>query len=212
MARGKILHITREDALWRALSQIVCVPTPPKGAPAGAGNRPIAYRLEEANGGFDPRGPLDIDGDGHIEFVELEANHCASWSFGNRTPTADCIGFVMWASGVDRCQPGFKTPRVEGWLNCRSLMDDSRTSQRFCRLLRMHEAPLPGDWLLTDDHIGMVIRSATAVSDLLVVDCSPRHGRPTAINTGLAWSEACVVVRPLVYKEAVANVAALKAA
>lgn len=52
-----------------------------------------------------------------------------------------------------------------------------------------------GDWLVTPDHIGLIVRPATRAGDHLVVDCSPRHGRETAINTGLPWSEACQVLR-----------------
>ncbi len=179
-------------AVQRALSQIIAVPEPPKGAPADAGHRPVAYRLLGGyNGGFDPDAP-----------------HCASWSFGDRTPTADCVGFVLWASGVDREQPGYNGSR-DVWLNCASLLDDANGTnlpagtapRRYCRPLAEHEPPRPGDWCLTRDHISMVVRvtGEPGREELLVVDCSPRHGRDAAINTGLPWSDACEVVRPLVY-------------
>ncbi len=182
MSRGMIMNLTREQVVDRGFSQVSAIPNPPK----GKGDRPINYRLLAGyNGGFDPMAP-----------------HCASWSFGGRTPTADCIGFVLWASGIDRCQPGYKGTRGE-WLNCTSLMDDALAFRKFCRLLKKDETELPGDWLLTRDHIGLVVRPACPAVDIdtLVLDCSPRHGRPTAINTGFPWSEACVVVRPTFYKE-----------
>jgi hypothetical protein len=184
VSRGTILRLYHWEAVQRALSMIVAVPIPPAGSPSDAGNRPINYRLEDYNGGDDPRAP-----------------HCASWSYGNRTPTADCIGFVLWASGVDRKQPGYSGSRGE-WLNCAALCDDADLSVKgpqFCRNLARFEKALPGDWVLTRDHIAMLVRPDTTDSDPLVVDCSPRHGRKNSINTGGFWSETCRIVRPLVY-------------
>ncbi len=181
--RGTILHISRDMARTRALSQILAIPKAPPGAPHDAGNRPIAYRLEGGfNGGSNP-----------------SAEHCVSWSFGDRTPTADCIGFVLWASGIDRLQPGYAGSRGE-WLNCASLLDDADGGMKFCRPLGKYEEALVGDWLLTRDHIGFVLRPpCDGISDALVVDCSPRHGRATAVNTGYPWSDACRIIRPLCY-------------
>jgi hypothetical protein len=165
------------------MSALLEIPVPPKGAPADAGNRPIAYRREEQNGGKNPDAP-----------------HCADWSYGNRTPTADCIGFALWASGIDRLQPGYDGTRGE-WLNCHSLLADAGSDQRFCRPLRMGEAAAPGDWLLTKSHIGVIVRPETRASKVLIVDCSPRHGRDTAVGLGGPWSASCVVVRPLHYAD-----------
>lgn len=182
MKRGKILHLTAIEARARALSQIIACPTPPPGSPRDAGNRPIGYRLEGGfNGGFDP-----------------EAVHCASWSFGDRTPTADCIGLVLWASGIDRKQPGYRGSLGED-LNCESLDDDANGGKRFCRPLMNGETGDVGDWLLTRDHIGIIVRKKCVGSDWLVVDCSPRHGWDTGVNTGYPWSTKCRVIRPLVY-------------
>ncbi len=178
--RGKILGLTREEAVRRVLSQIIV-------QPAGIdGPKPINYRLKDYNGGDDPT-----------------AAGCFSWSYGHRTPTADCIGLVLWASGIDRKQPGYEGTRGE-WLNCVSLLDDADNGGKYCRKLRMGEQAKPGDWLMTRDHIGMIVRPDNDSADgydHLVVDCSPRHGRTHAVNTGYPWSEACVVVRPstLVY-------------
>lgn len=189
--RGTIRPTTRGEAVGRAMSMIIAVPKPPKGAPADAGNRPINYRLDAGfNGGADPLAP-----------------HCASWSFGDRTPTSDCIGLVLWASGIDRLQPGYKGSRGE-WLNCASLLDDAQGAARFCELASIVIARggkvEPGDWLITRDHIGMIVRPDTTTNvvdgDHLVVDCSPRHGRAHAVDTGYPWSDACVVVKPKFYK------------
>lgn len=196
MTRGKILWLKREEAVARALSQITCIPAPLKGAPAGAGGRPIAYRLASGfNGGSDPTAP-----------------HCASWSFGGNTPTADCIGFALWASGIDRMQPGYEGSRDE-WLNCASLLDDADTERKFCRpltnMVLNKERPQAGDWLLTEGHIGFIVRPETSWSvegvthklPTLVVDCSPRHGFVESIQFGTAWSKDCRTIRPLIYAE-----------
>jgi hypothetical protein len=160
------------------MSMIIAIPKPPKGAPKDAGGKPINYRLDGGfNGGADPT-----------------AAHCASWSYGDRTPTSDCIGLVLWASGIDRMQPGYRGTRGE-WLNCASLLDDASGAAVYARYLAKGEGPTPGDWLLTRDHIGMIIRPDLKGEDHLVVDCSPRHGRDRAVNTGYPWSDSCVVVR-----------------
>lgn len=190
--RGKILYLTREEAVTRALSQVAVLPVPPPGSPLDAGNRPIAYRLEGGyNGGDDPTAP-----------------HCASWSYGYRTPTADCIGLVLWASGIDRKQPSFNGSRGE-WLNCASLLDDADGAQVFCRPLSKSELPTSGDWVLTRGHIGMLIRPPRVVghsgmweiAPALVVDCSPRHGRQAAVGVGRVWSGNCRFIRPRIYME-----------
>lgn len=184
MTRGKNLHVTREQAVQRALSQITAIPALPPGSwPSDAGNRPIGYRLDPGfNGGFDP-----------------EAPHCASWSYGGRSPTADCVGFVLWASGIDRLQPNYEGSRGP-WLNCGALLDDAKGAKKFCRFINPGEEK-PGDWLMDGGHISMVVRPATRVTKPLVVDCSPRHDstRQACINLGAPWSPACKLVRPLFY-------------
>jgi len=181
MTRGTILHLHRDEVISRGFSQISCVPKPPPNSPDDAGNRAIVYRLE---GGF--------NGD-----TDPNASHCASWSYGNRTPTADCVGFTLWSSGIDRCQPGYKGSRDE-WLNCQSLIDDADGESIYCRNVLNKDA-LPGDWLVTPDHIALIIRPSVVGSDVLVIDCSPRHGWVQSINTGLPWSQACHVLRPNFY-------------
>lgn len=198
VTRGIILHLTRDEVLARAYRNLLVVPKPLPGSPADAGNHPIGYRLGGGfNGDSDPTAP-----------------YCYSWSFGGRRPTADCIGFVLHASGIDRLQLEYRGSRYDksvkgSWLNCASLLDDAHgtdlpkgtAARQFCRPLAPEEQPLPGDWLLTRDHIGLILRRETADSGILVMDCSPRHGRTTGIGIGYAWSEACEVIRPLFYKE-----------
>lgn len=168
--RGKILHLKPWEVVARGYSAISQV----------LDGRPIGYCLKDFNGGTDP-----------------EAKHPAVKNPAMAQWTADCIGFVLWASGIDRKQPDYHGSLGE-WLNCKSLLDDAHGAQRFCWKPPAHDA-LPGDWLLTPDHIGLIVRTATKDGDVLVIDCSPRHGRTTAINTGLPWSAACQVIRPLFY-------------
>lgn len=157
---------------------ILAIPKPPAGAPPDAGNRPIAYRLEGGyNGGDDPTAP-----------------HCASWSYGDRTPTADCIGLALWSCGIDRKQPGYSGTRGE-WLNCASLLDDADGAMRFCEPIAVRSRTEPGDLLITRDHVGVIVRPGVGEFDHLVVDCSPRHGRSTAVGVGGPWSDACRVIR-----------------
>ncbi len=177
MTRGTWLPSTPALRVQRALSQVYAVPTPPPGAPADAGKRPIAYRLDGGyNGGDDPHAP-----------------HCASWSYGDRTPTADCIGLALWSCMIDRKQPGYAGSRGE-WLNCASLIDDVDGACRFALPIDDAKAQ-PGDLLITRDHVGVIIRPAIGDFDHLVVDCSPRHGRQTAVGIGGPWSDACRVIR-----------------
>jgi hypothetical protein len=171
VTRGLILGITRGQAVGRALSMLCEM----------VKGRPINYRLEDYNGGDNPSAP-----------------NCANMSYGGRTPTSDCIGLVLWASGVDRKQPGYKGSRGE-WLNCASLLDDADGDQQFCRPITGAGAPMAGDWVLTRSHIAMLLRPDGEDHDPLVIDCSPRHGRRNAVGCGGFWSEACRVIRPLVY-------------
>jgi len=181
MTRGVILHLHRNEVVLRGFSQITCIPTPPAGSPSDAGNRPITYRLQGGfNGDHDPTAP-----------------HCADWSYGNRTPTADCVGFDLWASGIDRCQPNYKGSEDE-WLACQSLLDDAKGEKVFCyEVAREHS--LPGDWLVTSDHMALIISPPANGRDCLVIDCSPRHGWVQSINIGLPWSTSCKVLRPNFY-------------
>lgn len=174
--RGKILGLKREDARRRALDMVTSLLKNKYGELV-----PIAYRLKDYNGGDDPA-----------------RAYCASWSYGERTPTSDCIGLILWSSGIDRKQPGYKGLLGE-WLNCRSLIADADGAQVYCHPLKPGEKARVGDWLLTKDHCGLIVRPDPDPADgfnHLVVDCSPRHGRSHAVSVGYPWSEACRVLVP----------------
>lgn len=172
--RGKILKLTRRQVRERAMSQIWVCPY----------DRPIGYQLKDYNGGQDP-----------------DAFYCGVWNPIRKRLTADCIGLALWASGIDRKQPGYAGSLGE-WLNCSSLLADAHGAMKFCRPRMSGEAAKVGDWLLTRTHIGVIVRPAFAKGQKhLVVDCSPRHGRDTGVNTGYAWSTSCEVVTPLFYAE-----------
>lgn len=189
MTRGTNLRLLRNQVLDRAFDNMRAVPKPPGGSPADAGHRPINYRLKDYNGGKDPLAPF-----------------CCEWSYGSRVPTSDCIGFVLHSAGLDRKQPGFSGSRGED-LNCQALWDDAHSvSGVFVRLLGPAEPALPGDFMLTRDHIALVVRPEPVPNpqgvEHLVVDCSPRHQRNgQAINTDGPWSDGCIIVRPLFYGE-----------
>lgn len=184
MTRGEILKLSRTDVYHRAYQAIT-------GCVFVDGRRlPIAYRLKEVNGGFDPA-----------------ASHCAGISTSGEWkgyPTADCIGFALWASGIDRKQPGYKGTAGE-WLHCPSLLADAKGAQKYCRVLKPGETAKIGDWLLNKNHIGVIIRTDAYGPAHLVADCSPRHRRRAkvvtdpAIGVGYAWAADCIVVRPLHY-------------
>lgn len=80
-------------------------------------------------------------------------------------------------------------------------MDDANPEfgrQRFGSFIT-EEAAQPGDWCIDRGHIAMVVRAKNAVTSPLVVDCSPRHGRKTAVGMGFEWSDACKYISPKVY-------------
>ena len=89
MPRGIIRPLTIAEAVRRAKSMVGYKPELPANAPKGTRRVNIKYRLSKFNGGKDPY-----------------AQHPADWSYGNRTPTCDCAGFVAWCLGYDRYQPG----------------------------------------------------------------------------------------------------------
>ncbi len=198
--RGTTVKLSRKEIVERALFGIIAVPRAPRGAPADAGNRPPHYRLPYPNGGDDPTRAYGIYGE----------PHCFAWAYGDRTPVADCIGFALYCLGVDRYQPGY-TGTNGAWLNCKSIVDDANGPRKFFTRATEAEA-LPGDLLIDDAHVGVIVRPALRWwvdtdgdnvldkgedrrEDILVVDCSPRHGREASVNFGGRWSSKCIVVR-----------------
>jgi hypothetical protein len=193
MTRGTRLQLTRAQVVDRAWAQLRAIPAPPPGAPPDAGGRPITYRLETENGGDDP-----------------SQAGCWDWSFGNRTPTADCIGLVLHCLGIDRLQPGFKGSRGE-WLNCASICDDADGARVFFEPIAIDQA-IEGDVIISrgkdggHGHIAVIVRRAcrwkvgdrVETSPPLVIDCSRRHEDQLGhegVGLGTPWSTSCRAVR-----------------
>lgn len=172
MNRGKIRKVIRPVSLERALRMLCFM-----GSPTPGGEKvPLAYRLDPGfNGGNDPN-----------------ADHCGSPSYGDRVFTSDCVGFVMWCLGLDRLQPGFGGVNGD-WLNCKSMIFDAERDGKYFQP-RDYDKAEPADILITTSHVALILRPARGEFDHLVVDCSPRHGRKTAIGIGGPWSESCRVL------------------
>lgn len=194
----RLLHLTRDQVVARALAHLTLVSEPSPQSPPDFTPAPVEYRNDDSGnlGGDDPTAP-----------------HCADWSYGWRKLTADCVGFMLYCAGISRQQPDYAG--LNGmWLNTDSILSDARGHRRFFRFLDAGERVLPADLLVSpsvfvngtrtkDGHCGVIIRPKPSDAfDHLVIDCSPRHGRTTAINTGGHWNDKCIVVRPLFYKEA----------
>lgn len=95
----------------RARSMIGYTPPPHPHSPPGWPKSPIRYRLAAGhNGGTDPYAP-----------------HPASWSFGFRTPTLDCSGFVAWCLGLDRYQPDSAVK----WISTDGMIRDADGEQEY---------------------------------------------------------------------------------
>lgn len=192
-----ILNLTRDQVVARALAHLTLVSEPHRLSPPDFMPAPVSYRNDDSGrlGGDDP-----------------QAEHCADWSFGYRTLTSDCVGFMAFCAGFSRRQKGFRGLNGE-WLNTDSIISDAEHLMRFFRPVMGGERVLPGDLLVSrstfalgirvkDGHCGVIIRPRPSDAfEHLVVDCSPRHGRTTAIGTGGPWSTKCQAIRPLFYKE-----------
>lgn len=194
----RILNLTRDQVCARALAHLTLVAKPHPPSPPDFTPAPVAYRNDDSGrlGGDDPT-----------------AENCADWSYGYRTLTADCVGFALYCAGLARYQPGFSGLNGS-WLNTDSIIADAIGGRRtFFEEVKDGRAVLPGDLLVSRStfvagvrvkagHVGVIVRPApSGAFEHLVVDCSPRHGRTTAINTGYPWSTKCIVVRPVTYKE-----------
>ena len=143
--RGTIIPMTPEGAVKRARGMVGPQPLPkPAKAPPGTKEVPLQYRLLAGhNGGKDPT-----------------AAHPGSTSYGERTWTADCMGFVAWCMGFDRYQPqGF--PLWSGWINGASAIADSKKDRLYFK--DSGQEPLPGDVVVYGGyggkigHIGLVV-------------------------------------------------------
>lgn len=160
--------------------------------PAGAA---IRYRLKDHQGGRDPHA-ADC------------ASHWRSPIIGMPYATSDCAGFVAWALGFDRYQPG-EFSAFGGWINTDSAIIDARTVNQWFEIVSL---PIPGDAIVYPSidldhdgdrdrvgHIGII----TAVMPswqpeswgaLRVVHCSMgndrRFGRAIKETTALPWAGA----------------------
>lgn len=194
----RILPLTRDQVVARAFDHITLVSEPHKFSPPEFVSKPVAYRNDDSGslGGDDPTAP-----------------HCADWSFGYRTLTADCVGFALFCAGIARYHPDYKGLNG-GWLNTDSVIADAQRIRRFFREVTAGDPVLPGDLMVSrskfalgvrikDGHIGVIIRPApSAAFNDLVIDCSPYHGRTTAIGLRKEpWVKDYVIARPLHYKE-----------
>lgn len=113
MARGKVLNLSPEERVNRAL----------EGAYA---QDFIQYCLTPGrNGGTNP-----------------DASTCASqWQRGNKNVwTSDCVGFALWAYGLDRYQPRGAAAETK-WLNTTSIWTMAKKGGQWARRL---EVPTPG--------------------------------------------------------------------
>jgi hypothetical protein len=194
----RILSLDHHQVVARALAHLTLVSQPHKFSPPDFVSKPVEYRLDESGltGGDDPTAP-----------------HCADWSYGYRTLTADCAGFALYCVGLARYQPDYKG--LNGaWLNTDSIIADAARQRRFFFELEARDEVRPGDLMVTRStfalgvrvkagHVGVIIRpSPSAAFEHLVVDCSPYHGRTTAIGLRKEpWARNYVIVRALNVKE-----------
>lgn len=166
--RGVIRPTTAAEAVARGRRWAGgrALPKPP-GAPSGTKMVPLRYRLKAGfNGGKDPL-----------------AAHPGMPSYGDRTWTADCFGFVAWALGFDRYQV-VRFPLSGGWLNTDSAVEDAKGRQRFFAPVAV---PKPGDIVVygrgggSVGHVGLVTTVPAEwdgdFAKVGVVHCSGGHDR-----------------------------------
>jgi hypothetical protein len=112
MTRSIIRPTTPAEAASRARSMIGFKVPLHANAPAGIVPMRIAYRIDGGNGGTDPLAP-----------------HCASWSYGWRVPTSDCVGLACWAIGTSRFHKEFT--EYGGDMNTDSMILDADGKRSF---------------------------------------------------------------------------------
>lgn len=174
--RGLIRPTRRDEAVARAYLMPLFMCHRHKESPPDFYSRPHAYRLEDNNGGKNPY-----------------AEDPGDWSYGYRVKTSDCIGFITWAAGFDRFQK-YHFPEYGGWINTDSILEHAAAGHEkpWFKVIDAKDAKA-GDFLVVGStrsailrrripgHIKMIVRPATPVSKILVVDCSPSNGRESAI-------------------------------
>jgi hypothetical protein len=165
MARGKVLDLTPHQRVDRAIT-------------AFHTHRFVQYSLREGQaGGFDPSQP-----------------DCGSrWSTGTGRKvknhvTSDCIGFALWAYGVDRFQKD-DFPLWGGWMNTNSLVAAANDPD-VPQVKRLVGMPTPGCLLVYPSarplrwygHIGMYVGYGLADGVRRVVHCHGPRLRGPAIS------------------------------
>lgn len=157
---------------------------------AVANHRDVRYRLGE--GGRDPSRPS-----------------CATPDERGR-PSSDCIGFVAWASGIDRFRPGvFRT--YGGWINTDSAIADARSHRDVFVEVPRWQADV-GDWVvygarylgLDKGHVGVVVSTIGRVGiqhwdeRLGIAHCSSGNQRTLGYGISLRpvnWRVRATVLR-----------------
>lgn len=168
MARGKVLDLLPTQRVDRALYALEW-------------HRFVQYSLYEGQaGGFDPSAP-----------------DCGSrWATGTKAKTknyitSDCVGFALWAYGMDRFQKD-DFPLYGGWMNTNSLVaaaNDPKVKEvrrlaelvPGCLLVYPSARPNPLRWY---GHIGMYVGTPVDATVPSVVHChGPRlKGRAISID------------------------------
>ncbi len=139
--------------------------------PGGRDPHPIRYRLKRYNGGRDPF-----------------ADHPATWAPDWGVWVCDCAGFVCWAMGVDRFQPGHETKSGKlvgkyefwgGYINTDSMIAEAERDGKWFEVI---DKPEPGCLVVTRSsykngkrtRVGHVMMCVTVFPNgqLMIVDCS----------------------------------------
>lgn len=119
-----------------------------------------------------------------------DPNNSSPTTYKNTKLGCDCIGFVCWALGIDRYQPGF--PRYDGWMNTDSIINESRLvpdwsgegPDPWWKRLRYREREVqtgdvvvyPGKFKdgkrVRPGHCGLVTGAGETLATTAVIDCN----------------------------------------
>jgi hypothetical protein len=165
---------------------------------AGVAGKDIVYRLSDNNGGRDP-------------YASDPATHWRTKVLRQLVLSCDCAGFVAWALGYDRKQPGFGG---WDWVNCDSMLIEAKQNNEVW--FDFVETPMPGDLVVFPSidadndgdrdrvgHVGVVVEVLKGWQpgrfDLLrVVHCS--MGNQRKFKRAIMETTAEVWARADVYK------------
>lgn len=135
----------------------------------------------------------------------------------NNLGQVDCSGFVAWALGYDRLQPGDRSNQEGRWVYTDSIQKDGINSRNDFRLVRKTESVLPGDLLVyagttvngerKPGHVGMIVKvgplfrrgEAGWHKHLSVAHATPSHrrkyGNVVAVTDAVIWRKKGYIVR-----------------